>query len=255
MECAIRRISVERGHDPRLYTLVSFGGAGGMHACELADALGMRRVIVPDQPGLLSAWGAVAASVRRDFVQTIRLVDPRPADLRRRLDPLERRARRALLREGAGATPVRVTSLAECRYPGQSYEIRVPVSTAYRAAFHAAHRRLYGYADETRPVEVVNVRVSATADGPGLPRFDSPRRPAAAMRHRVRWNGRWTVARRLERDTLSPAHRLRGPLVITELSATTFVPPGWTARATKDGDLLLQRSGTSGNVKIRHAKS
>jgi N-methylhydantoinase A len=242
MERAIRRISVERGHDPRQYVLVAFGGAAGMHACELAMGLGMHRVLVPVHPGLLSAWGASSADLVRDYVQTVRLVDPRPEMLSRRLAPLERRAARDLRAEGAASRRPTVRSYLDVRYRGQSYEIRVPMRRGYRRDFHAAHRKLYGYADEDRPLEVVNLRVVGAARGPALPRPCLPRRRLLEVPHRVRWNGEWLSARRYEREAL-PRRRVAGPLVIAEFSATVFVPPGWVARALETGDLLLENAG------------
>ena len=240
MERAIRRISVERGHDPRDYALVAFGGAAGMHACELADALGMRRVLVPRHPGVLSAWGALCADLRRDYVQTVRLVGPPATLLRRRLRPLAARARRELRAEGARGRAT-LTATLDVRYRGQSYEIAVPLTADYRTAFHAAHRARYGYADEARAVEVVNLRLTATAASrvrtPAAPR----RASGAPVPHRLRWDGRWLPARRVERDRLARGGRRSGPLVITELSATTVVAPGWTARVLPSGDLLLER--------------
>ncbi|MBX3026449.1 hydantoinase/oxoprolinase family protein [bacterium] len=241
MERAIRRISVERGHDPRDYALVAFGGAAGMHACELAEALGMRQVLVPRHPGALSAWGALAADIRRDYVQTVRLIAPAAARLRQRLRPLAARARRALRAEGGGGRAVLAASL-DVRYRGQSHELSVPLTAGYRAAFHAAHQARYGYADREREVEVVNLRLAARVAG----RVRTPPAPRAAagppLPHRVRWRGRWLAGRRVERDAVPARGALAGPLIVTELSATTFVAPGWTARRLAAGDLLLERA-------------
>ena len=239
MERAIRRISVERGHDPRHYTLVAFGGAGGLHACELAESLGMHRVLLPFQPGLLSAWGAVGAEVQRDVVQTVRLIDPAAAELARRLRPLIARARRAARAEAGTGARVHVAVDLDVRYCGQSYEIRLPMRADYRRAFDAAHRRLYGYADRARAVEVVNLRVVGIARGAGTPVPRPVYQPAAAQPHRLRWRGRWVRAMRYDRAALPAGRRLRGPLVITELSATTVVPPGWSAMVTRHGDVLI----------------
>jgi N-methylhydantoinase A len=249
MERAIRRISVERGHDPRDYILVAFGGAAGMHGCELAAGLGMRRVLVPVHPGLLSASGAATAALQRDYVQTVRLVDADARDLARRIQRLAARAHRELRAEGAPAGRIELVTTLDVRYRGQSYELRVPLSTAYRAAFHAAHRALYGYADEQRAVEVVNVRVIASAKIPSPVAIagNLGRGPAGGgaiagdgATHRLRWNGRWLRARRTNRAALPRRHRVAGPLVITELSATIVVPPRWTARVLPTADLLLE---------------
>lgn len=247
MERAIRRMSVERGHDPRAYTLVAFGGAAGMHAAELAAALEMRRVLVPLHPGLLSAWGAAIADLQRDYVQTVRLTDPEPPALRRRLAALVAEARRELHAEGALARAVRIQTWLDVRYAGQAYELQVPMTSGFRTAFHAAHRHRYGYADHERSLEVVNLRVIATAPA-RAPRTKTAVRAAPAspfVPHRVRWKGRWMAARRGDRAALRAGDRLKGPLVITEVSATTFVPPGWHAHCAASGDLLLERSATS----------
>jgi N-methylhydantoinase A len=269
MERAIRRISVERGHDPRHYTLVAFGGAAGMHACELAAGLGMRRVLLPIHPGLLSAWGAATAALQRDYVQTVRLIDPHGRELARRIAPLVLRARRELRAEGAVRRDIEIDAALDVRYRGQSYELRVPLSPRYGADFHAAHRLQYGYADEQRSVEVVNLRVAATArlhaSGDGLwsaaarrrfavggvrgetvgappPQPAPKRRQGAALHsHRLYWNGRWLRAQRCDRAALPRHQRVAGPLVITELSATAVVPPDWSARVLSSGDLLVER--------------
>jgi N-methylhydantoinase A len=246
MERAIRRISIERGHDPRAYTLVAFGGAAGMHACALAAGLGMRRVLVPMHPGMLSAWGAVTADLRRDHVQTVRLVDPDPRALTRRLRALAARARRELRAEGA--TRIRISAVLDVRYCGQSYELQVPITAHYGADFHAAHRARYGYADAARALEVVNLRIITTAPSTLRPRISSPATIFADVdmsttgfrAHRLHWNGRWLRAHCCDRGALPIGRPLDGPVVVTEVSATTVVPPGWAARVAPSGDLLLE---------------
>jgi len=240
MERAIRRISVERGYDPRQYALIAFGGAAGQHACELAAALGIRHVVVPRDPGLLSAWGAASADVQRDHVQTVRLVQPTPGDLRRLFAPLEVAAMAALRDEGIPSTRRTCARSLDLRYVGQSHELDLPFTVRFADAFHAAHRRLYGYADPQRPIEVVNLRVLARGAGP------HPRDPEwhaaghhRAAPHRVRWGGRWVTAAAWPRYGLSARAVHRGPLVLTEFSATTFVPSGWRVRAHPTGHLEL----------------
>ncbi len=240
MERALRRISVERGHDARDYLLVSFGGAAGMHACELADGLAMRRVLVPRHPGVLSAGGAMGADIERSYVQTVRLADPSAAQVRSRLSPMLQRARRELQRECPGRKPV-VSGSADLRYRGQSYEIEVAAPEGMRGAFECAHRRLYGYADGGRAVEVVNLRVTATLGRDLVPERGAVSSRSAMKPHRLRWRGRDVAAQCVERAALPRRRRTGGPLVITELSATTFVPPQWSARVVASGDLLLER--------------
>ncbi|MCW5889635.1 MAG: hydantoinase/oxoprolinase family protein [bacterium] len=240
MERALRVITVERGLDPRLFTLVAFGGAGALHAADLARALGMRRVWVPPHPGLLSAWGMVAADLIRDVGQTLRRVEPPDAVLRRGLVTLEREARAALARDGVPAA--RCTATLEVRYAGQSYEIAVPYGRGWRAAFHRLHERRFGHADASRPLEVVTLRVRAHGGG-GRPPADGPRRrgrPEVRLQRRVVFDGRAVRTPVLRRETLPAGWTQRGPAIVCEYSATTVVPPGWRASLDRTGGLLLE---------------
>jgi N-methylhydantoinase A len=243
MERAVRVVTVERGHDPRAFTLVAFGGAGGLHAAELAATLGIARVYVPRHPGLLSAWGVLAADVVRDYARTLRRLEPREAELLAGLAGLAAAARRDL--RGDGIRRVVVEPLLDVRYAGQSYEVTVPHRRRWRAAFHAAHARLYGHADAARPLEVVTLRVRARGGATRLPDDPPPPRggpPAALMRRSVVAGGRARPGAVYRRDRLGPGARLRGPAVVCEYSATTFVPPGWTASVDRHGGLVLVSS-------------
>lgn len=240
MERAIRRISVERGYDPREYSLIAFGGAAGQHACDLAASLGIRRVIAPAHPGLLSAWGGASADVQRDYVRTIRLVDPTSGRLRQLFRTMERSGRKALQAEGVPPGDRHLERALDLRYRGQSYEIRLPFTADFLDAFHTEHDRLYGYADRGRPVEVVNLRLLAVGKGPELPVEQTHRRAGAVpAAHRVRWDGRWANAKLILRDHLGVGASVRGPAIIAEFSATTCVPPGWRARLRRSGHLEI----------------
>ena len=243
MERAIRTISVERGHDPREFTLIAFGGAAGQHACDLAAALGMRRIVVPLHPGLLSAWGAASADVQRDYVRTVLLTDPRPTQLRALCTPLERAARAALRAEGLPRAHSTIVRTADVRYRGQSYEIALPLTVHLAEAFHTAHRKLYGYADPMRPIEVVNVRVRAVGRHSLVHRHRFISQPARRPQpYRLRWGGRWLQGAIYQRPHLRAGAMIHGPAVITELSATTFLPPGWRATVHRTGHLLLRHA-------------
>jgi len=239
MERALRVITVERGHDPRLFTLVAFGGAGALHAAELAAALGIRRVYVPRQPGLLSAWGVLAAEVVRDHGRTLRAVAPGGV-LERGFRALARAAERDLRREGV--RPATVERLLEVRYAGQAYEVSVPYRAGWERAFHRAHARLFGHADPRRPVEVVTLRARARGGGARLPTERPPRagRPAPLATRPVAFAEGARRAAVHRRDDLGPGRRLRGPAVICEYSATTLVPPGWRVFVDRLGGLLLE---------------
>jgi len=216
MERAIRNVTVRRGVDPRPCTLVAFGGAGPLHACSLATALGMRDVLVPPEPGTFSAHGMRTADRRRDFVRTVLLdADACVAQLE------------ALFADMRTGAPVEIAT-ADVRYRGQSHELSVPATADLAAAFHAAHERAYGYASHDRPVEVVNLRLAAVEPAPREPLLAPPGNgplPAGPAR----------VAR------ADLARGLRGPAVVTEATATTVVPGGWQARVLMDGSLRLER--------------
>ncbi len=262
MERAIRVISVERGHDPRDFVLVAFGGAGGLHACDLAEALGIRRVMVPKFPGALSALGILCSDVLKDYSRTLLLPVPTAlGELEKKLDRefrrLEAVARRDLRREGFAPRAQRLARQLDLRYRGQAYELTLPYTRNFPAAFHRAHERRYGYADSTRAIEIVNIRLRAlgVTEKPRLrpSPLTGPRPPAAACFKRASayFDGparrsRGGGGRRLPtdffvRESLRPGNRISGPAVIAEYSATTVVPPGWRARVDAYENLILER--------------
>jgi N-methylhydantoinase A len=239
MEKAIRLISVERGHDPREFTLVCFGGAGPLHACSLARALGIPRVLVPAMPGALSALGILMSDVVRDYSRTVMIPFAAGEQIHDELDPhfgeLEVKGAAEFREQGLSGV---VTRSADLRYVGQGYELNVTAGPQMLADFHAAHRKRYGHADERRQVEVVNVRVRmvAASDEITLPRKalgDPDCTHAILNQKRVMFNGEWRDAPVFQRDLLSPGNRFEGPAIVHEYSATTVVPPG--CRAELDG--------------------
>ncbi|MFN8627289.1 MAG: hydantoinase/oxoprolinase family protein [Candidatus Binatia bacterium] len=243
MERAIRTISVERGFEPRKFALVAFGGAAGQHACELSTALGIRRVIIPRHPGLLSARGAASAGIRRDYVQTVRITNPRVSRLRMILATVERSARAELRTNGVRLRRCGFAPSLDVRYQGQSYELTVPFSAAFADRFHRTHERLYGYADRGRAIEVVSVRLCVRAPGPPLPRETfHVTADSSGARARLHWDGRWRDCAVYERAALAVGVTLAGPAVIAEFSATTVVPPGWRCRVHARGHLEVTRA-------------
>jgi N-methylhydantoinase A len=216
MERALRNVTVRRGIDPRPCTLIAFGGAGGLHACSLASALGMRSVLVPRDPGAFSAHGMRMADRRRDHVRTVLLdADECVARLEELFEPL------------AGTGAALEVRTADARYVGQSHELSVTADNDLVEGFHRAHERAYGYCDRTRSVEVVNLRLAAIDPAPRADPY-AARQPVEAHRGPPR----------MLREELEGA--VRGPIVLTELTATTVVPEGWTATALVDGTLLLE---------------
>jgi N-methylhydantoinase A len=246
MESALRRVSVERGHNPRSFALLAFGGAGPLHACALATALGIRQVLVPAVPGALSALGILDADLRREFSRTV-MATPDDPRITRVFAELEAEALETFRREGVVPSLMRA---ADLRYQGQGFELRVDWTAKVVAKFHALHARSYGYADERRPVEIVTLRVQAVA------RTRKPRQSpskivrgnAAAARigaHRIFEEGRWQSGSLYDRARLRPGDRFAGPAVTVELSATTYLPRGWTAAVDRFANLVLAPATSS----------
>ncbi len=250
MERAIRVISVERGHDPRDYSLVAFGGAGGLHACALAAALEMPRVLIPKLPGGLSALGILRADVVKDFSQTIltraREVNLARQQLRKSFSNLEAAGERHMRAEGFAPKKLRAERSLDIRYVGQSDFLKVAAGGDFTANFHREHQRRYGYADETREIEIVNVcvRLIGMTPKPAIPlsrKLQSTSRQAIAGREKVYFHGRWVSTPIYERQNLRPGNRVAGPAIITDYSATTVVLAGWQARVDAFENLILTR--------------
>ena len=244
MEKALRVISVERGHDPRDFSLVSFGGAGGLHACDLARALRLAQVIVPPNPGAFSALGVLLSDVVRDVSQSVLLRAPegglgtRPrewarfrSDVEQRFDRLEREARAELRRDRLATEAASSERGLDVRYVGQSYELNIPWNETFQERFHRMHERAYGYADPGRALEVVNLRLRLTIPTPQPPfrrmRHAKAARPNGALirRRSVWFGGRSYPTPLYERTRLAPGTRFRGPAIVAEYSSTTVVPP------------------------------
>lgn len=251
MARALRVISVERGHDPARFTLVAFGGAGPLHACDLADALGIPAALIPPSPGVLSASGMLSADVTRDAERGAHLVIPADggadlATLSGIYEELREQASRAIAADGY-REDVRIEYAADLRYQGQSHELTVGLAEhgsaeAIREAFQAAHEERFGFRDAARGVELVTARVKARAPGhEPPPRVDAGESALAEAEHEVMWD-RKRATRFLDRAAVTDVdERVVGPAVITQVDATTLVPPGWAARPLESGALLLER--------------
>lgn len=243
MERALRVITVERGFDPRDFVLLGFGGAGPMHAAELALDLGIRHVVFPRNPGLLCAWGAIGAPLGREYSTTVREVDPPYARLMQRARPLIVRARRELAGEGAPRSAFAAEVHLDMRYRGQSYELEVPLTRNFKDAFHAAHRRTFGHSASEAAVEVVNLRLRASAADkpPSLAKIPRQRGAASPLgRADVLVRSRQRRAPVFARDSLGAGARIRGPAIVVELSATAYVAPEFTLRVDDYGNLHLE---------------
>jgi N-methylhydantoinase A/oxoprolinase/acetone carboxylase beta subunit len=246
MERAVRVVSIERGHDPRNFALLSFGGAGGMHACELAEHLEMATVIVPRYAGVLSALGMLMANATKDYsTSVLRRSDMISIhELSSRLQPLLYAARRDLAAEGFRPKAIVTNRFVDVRYVGQSYEITVPFSRDYRSEFDKLHQRLYGYSNSARPTEIVNLRVRAEGitEKPKLPHFrERSIRPQPAFVRQARFNGRSQRTAFYRWDNLSPGAHARGPAVVTGGEATVVIPPRFGFRVDGFSNLIIKR--------------
>ena len=226
---ALRVVSVERGHDPAGASLLAFGGAGPLHACELATQLGAAQVLCLPASGVLSAVGLAAAERRRDASRS--LLQPL-ADAR----GLERAAA-----ELAGARDGEVVrAAADLRYEGQSFELLVPFEDPgeLEAAFHAEHERRYGHADRERAVELVTLRAAAVA--PGAEVTLTAAGDVERSRRTIRWDGEEVAAEVLTGTGLPPGTEVAGPAIVEFPETTCLVPPGWAGEADDHGILVLR---------------
>ena len=243
MERAIRVITVERGFDPRDFAMLAFGGAGPMHACELAMDLGISHVVLPRNPGLLCAWGALGALLGREYSATVMEPAGELARVMRRARPLLKRAREELAAEGVRAGDIAEEVFADMRYRGQSYEIEVPVTKDFVERFHEAHRRTFGHAAPGAAVEVVNIRVRSRGAGveaaPG-PIAARRRKPAPVTKIETLAGERRRTVAVYSREHLGEGARLRGPFIVVELSSTAYVAPEFTMRVDGFGNLHLE---------------
>jgi N-methylhydantoinase A len=252
MERALRVVSIERGYDPREFALVAFGGAGGLHACELADALAIPTVIVPARPGALSAFGILVSDVVKDYSRTVlwRLAGKVPQrELQSEFRKLEQAAGKQFRAERWRGALHHERSL-DLRYRGQGYELNIPAGSGIRERFHAEHQRRYGYHHAGREIELVTLRLRArmaapqlnigrtTAAGRTSGRVAVAER-AGAERSPVIFAGRALATPVYERSELRPRKVLKGPAVVTEYSATTVIPAGKKFWVDKAENLLI----------------
>ena len=251
MEKAIRVVSIERGFDPREFTLVCFGGAGGLHACELAKSLGVPRVIVPPLPGALSALGILVSDVVKDYSRTVlwSVSEKLPiAKLDREFNVLRVNAKKALSEEGwKGA--IRYQRSVDIRYRGQGHELSIPYSPRLVDDFRREHHRRYGYSYPERAVELVTLRLRAKVESESdlsssRLRF-GPSPVQSRRRQGIEIAAVWFDRAKLKtvlhaREELQPSKKYYGPAVITEYSATTVVPPRLPFSLDRAGSLVIQ---------------
>ena len=259
MANAIREITVMRGIDPRDFALVAFGGAGPLHAASLADELDLGRVVIPANPGVLSAYGMLQSDTRHDAVQSfyVRVSDLSPEALEAALAGLEERARLMMKEDGVDDQAVSLEPSADLRYVGQEYTVTLPLDLAAGPAalidripeqFAEAHDVRYGHSNPGEAVEFVNLRMAAYGriQRPRpQPAADGPAPPPAEM-EQTWFEGSWRETAVYRRPALPGGAEASGPAIILEDACTTLVPPGWSARVSRRGHLVLERTPAAG---------
>ncbi len=264
MANAVRIVTVEEGVDPRDHALIAMGGAGPTHAAEIADAIGMDRVIVPLHPGLTSAFGALAAQVRVDEVKSVSLksttVEPEALD--ELFGGIATTATEHFKAQGSGDQEPAIARFIAMRYEGQNYEQEIPVGdgpvTRERLdevleRYHTLHHEFYGYRLDALPVELVRLLVTATApDGAALPALSLDVRgrtaadaPAAERTADVHFDGGFVQTPVIARTELIGAESREGPLIVESMDTTIVVPPGWSVESDAVGVLELRRGAAS----------
>jgi N-methylhydantoinase A len=255
----IRRVSVEQGYDPREFALVAFGGAGPLHAVQLAQALNMSKIIVPPYPGIASAFGMLSADVRHDYVQTYISLsnDLRLEKLQSIYEDMEKQGKEQLRQEGFPDQSIVLDRFADIRYARQAYELSVPVKggtlraediSAVAESFHERHERNYGYARRGEGVEFVNMRVVALGKLPDMRLSEevssTAQTPEPIGDRGVSFEGGVTVRTPIyQREQLVPGQEISGPAVVEQLDSTTLVFPKYRAVTDHFGNLLVTCQG------------
>ncbi len=252
MERALRLVSIERGHDPRDFTLVSFGGAGGLHAAALAEALRIPRILIPEYPGAFSALGVLLSDVIKDYSRTVMLkIDPGASSgngsaIEAGFRQLERQAAGELRKEGFTTASIRLVRTLAVRYQGQSFELEVGAGGDFVDAFHRAHAARYGHSDPRRPVEVVSIRLR------GIGVTEKPGLSASPLRRKFRARPQreakvWLSERPkqlgvYDRAQLDPGAAVESPAIIIEYGSTALVPEGWRARIDSFRNIVVEKN-------------
>ena len=255
MERAIRSISLERGYDPRQFTLVPFGGAGPLHTCELAEELGISSVLIPKYPGILSAFGVAISDVVKDYSRTIMIkdIDLNHEQLIEEFTGMEKTATDDLIREYLDSSNMEFNRSLDIRYIGQSFEITIDcprldkpanLIRAISSKFQRAHLQRFGYADKNEPIEIVNLRLRA------IIRVEKPINTPAAYEgtdtsraiiteESVHYREGLLSTKLYDRDLLSNGNEVYGPALIIQTDTTTVIPPKWSGKVDPYGNLLL----------------
>lgn len=248
MAQALRVISIQRGIDPQGFTLMPFGGAGGLHVCALAEALGMTEALVPVHGGVLSALGMLVARRSRELSRTLACdLDAIGGDmLEQYFSELEDEARQALMQEGINASEITTCRSADLRYRGQAYSLNIPWqgNDVSRDEFHQAHQQRYGHRLQQN-IELVNVRIRAEGPAPKVQLPPLTNTTAATPQQQVELFGIEHKATVWRREGLTKDQIINGPALITETVATTFIDEQWSCVVDGYGNLLLTATARS----------
>ena len=251
MANAIRLMSIERGYDPRLFRLLAFGGAGPMHACALAETLSMKRVLIPKDPGTLSARAMFLADIIKDYSKTVllKLENIENQHLEDLFSPLLKQAKVDLKKEGIDE--FKIEKFLDMRYLGQSHELTIPFAEI-KSDFHADlyllftkfHKKRYLISNTNQEVEIVNIRVRATGSTKTveLNKKRKKTRKKKIKKQKIVFDGKSYEAIVFDRIDLHPGENFRGPALVFEFSATSIIPPFWNCKVDKESNLILTKS-------------
>jgi N-methylhydantoinase A len=248
MARAIKVVSVEKGFDARDYTLVSFGGAGGLHACELAQSLLIKKILVPKNAGVLSALGMTVTDIVKDYSKSV-LLKVKEKSYRKILNlfkPLISQGMNDVLSEGIRRSSITVESSVDMRYVGQSHELMLPFENGYIEDFHKLHKKNYGYANTDYEIEVVNIRVRVIGKTrkPSLEkRANIGRMEGEALSQKTKcyFGGKWLKADIYNRNSIRTHSRIKGPALIAEDTSTTFLPPEYICNVDDYENLIIEK--------------
>ncbi len=248
MEKALRVISIEKGHNPEEFTLFSFGGAGGLHAVYLAKALNIPRVLVPKNPGILSAMGMLLADIIKDYSLTIMQQEDNTnyGALSQLFKLLEEEALKDLINEGVEKEKIQIEKYLDVRYKGQSFELIIPFTQDYIEEFHRTHKKVYGYANTNRKIEIVNIRIRAIGEKekPSLKETDklTEKIPEEALLNikDVIFDGKSYKTKIYNRDKLKAGNRIEGASIIVEYSSTIVIPPFAKAYIDRYENIIIE---------------
>jgi N-methylhydantoinase A len=248
MARAIKVISIEKGFDVRDYTLVSFGGAGGLHACELAQSLLIKKILVPRNAGVLSALGMTVADIVKDYSKSVllKVKEKGYSKILNLFKPLISQGMKDVLSEGIRKSSITVENSVDMRYVGQSHELMLPFGNGYIEEFHKLHKITYGYANTDYEVEVVNIRVRVIGKTrkPSLKkRANIGRMEGEALFQKTKcyFRGKWLKTDIYNRNSIRTHSRIKGPALIVEDTSTTFLPPEYICNVDEYENLIIEK--------------